>query len=106
MELETRQAALRLIRHGKTLLVAEIQDPQTGAFPHRPPGGGIEECESAEQAVRRELHEELGIRLAVFTGRRLSADAATGSVLGPMGLSEIQEAAWPSAQSDALDRVG
>lgn len=66
MELEIRQAALRLIRRGNTFLVAEIEDPQTGAVLHRPPGGGIEEGESPEQAVRRELQEELGIRLATI----------------------------------------
>ena len=66
MELEIRQAALCLIRRGNTFLVAEIEDPQTGAVLHRPPGGGIEEGESPEQAVRRELQEELGIRLATI----------------------------------------
>jgi hypothetical protein len=35
----------------------------------------------------------------------LSADAATGSISGPLGLSEIQEAARPFAQGDALDRA-
>jgi 8-oxo-dGTP pyrophosphatase MutT (NUDIX family) len=66
VELEIRQAALCLIRRGNTFLVAEIEDPQTGAVLHRPPGGGIEEGESPEQAVRRELQEELGIRLATI----------------------------------------
>jgi 8-oxo-dGTP pyrophosphatase MutT (NUDIX family) len=66
VELEIRQAALCLIRRGNTFLVAEIEDPQTGAILHRPPGGGIEEGESPEQAVRRELQEELGIRLATI----------------------------------------
>ncbi len=35
----------------------------------------------------------------------LSADAATGSIIGPLGRAEIQEAAWSSAQSDALGRA-
>jgi ADP-ribose pyrophosphatase YjhB (NUDIX family) len=63
MEVETRQAALCLIRRENALLVAEIRDPQTGAILHRPPGGGLEQDESPEQAVRRELREELGISL-------------------------------------------
>jgi len=53
MEVETRQAALCLIRRENSLLVAEIRDPQTGAILHRPPGGGVEGDESPEEAVRR-----------------------------------------------------
>ena len=63
MEIETRQAALCVIRREDAFLVAEIKDPHTGTILHRPPGGGVEPDESPEEAVRRELREELGIIL-------------------------------------------
>jgi 8-oxo-dGTP pyrophosphatase MutT (NUDIX family) len=58
-----RQAALCVFRRGDTFLVAEIHDPHTGIVLHRPPGGRIEQGENPEDAVRREIREELGITL-------------------------------------------
>jgi 8-oxo-dGTP pyrophosphatase MutT (NUDIX family) len=58
-----RLVALCIICRQNTFLVTEIIDPQNGHILHRPPGGGIEPGESAEDAVRRELWEELNVRL-------------------------------------------
>src|SRR5262245_41839538 len=63
MEVKSRQAALCIFRRDHTFLVAEIRDPHTGLIYHRPPGGGLEQDEDPEHAVRRELQEELDITL-------------------------------------------
>src|SRR5215471_8893178 len=88
MEVEARQAALCLFRHGNAFLVAEIQDPQTGRLLHRPHGGGVEEGETPEQAVRRELLEELGITLTAV--RELGAVDHVWFWNG----REVRERAW------------
>src|SRR6516164_3289673 len=88
MEVETREAALCIIPRQNAILVAEIRDPHTGTILHRPPGGGVEERESPEQAVRRELREELAISL-----KTVQALGAVDHIWFWNG-REVRERAW------------
>jgi ADP-ribose pyrophosphatase YjhB (NUDIX family) len=56
----TRPCAFVFLRADDRVLVSEMRHPVDGVW-YRPPGGGIEFRERAEDAARRELHEELGI---------------------------------------------
>ena len=99
MEVEIRQAALCLIRRGDAFLVVEIKD-RSGVILHRPPGGGVEANETAEGAVRRELHEELGVTLRGV--EQLGAVDHTWFWNG----REVRERAWLFlANSDCDERL-
>jgi ADP-ribose pyrophosphatase YjhB (NUDIX family) len=63
-----RVLALGLFRRDGRILVAGGSDPLTGERYFRPLGGGVEVGERADEALRREIGEELG---AVATDLRL-----------------------------------
>jgi 8-oxo-dGTP pyrophosphatase MutT (NUDIX family) len=97
VEVEIREAALCLIRHQHSFLVAEIRDPETATVLHRPPGGGVERGESPIDAVRRELYEELGVTLTAV--RELGTLDHVWFWKG----REIRERAWLFAASSTDD---
>ena len=97
MEVEIRQAALCVIRHQDAFLVAEITDPPTGVVLHRPPGGGVEQGERPVDTVRRELAEELSIKLT--TVRELGSIDHIWFWKG----REVRERAWLFLASSSDD---
>lgn len=76
-----RCVASVLIRDGRVLLVKRL--PQRKVYPNLwdLPGGHIEGDESAEEALRREAHEELGIEV--------QEHRALGTVLDPVEPADI-----------------
>ncbi len=50
-----------IVRDGRILLLRRIRPPEAGAWSL--PGGKIDEGETWQDAIHREIHEELGIRL-------------------------------------------
>jgi ADP-ribose pyrophosphatase YjhB (NUDIX family) len=54
---------IAIIRRGEGILVSETADLSKGEVFYRPLGGRVEFGERAEEALRRELREELGAEL-------------------------------------------
>ncbi|WP_265532415.1 NUDIX hydrolase [Pseudomonas saponiphila] len=50
-----------IVRDGQLLLVKRLGDPEAGCWGL--PGGKVDWLEPVEQAMRREIHEELGLTL-------------------------------------------
>jgi ADP-ribose pyrophosphatase YjhB (NUDIX family) len=63
MQEKVRPVAICVCRDGDRILVAEYYDRKKKQVFHRPLGGTIEFGERGEEAVRRELKEELGAEL-------------------------------------------
>jgi len=55
-----RVIAICVFRHGDKILVFENYDESKGTPYYRPLGGGVEFGETTEQAIKREIKEEIG----------------------------------------------
>jgi len=64
---QIRPLALCLFRNSGRILVFEGYDPHKQQTFYRPLGGGIEFGERAEDAVRREIREEIGAEIDSLT---------------------------------------
>jgi ADP-ribose pyrophosphatase YjhB (NUDIX family) len=62
-ERSIRVTARCLFRHEGQILTISAQDPDKPAPHYSVPGGGVEFGETSEQAIRREMQEELGAEI-------------------------------------------
>ena len=58
-----RAIAICVFRNQGRILALEITDPSTGERFYRPAGGGVEFGEYSQDALRREMREELGVEI-------------------------------------------
>ena len=70
---QIRPLAICVFRNRDRILVAEGYDPIKGETFYRPLGGGIEFGERSEEAICRELMEEIGVELMQDTLKYLGA---------------------------------
>lgn len=64
-----RVVAHCVLRRGRKVLLIRFEEPGTGRVGWRAPGGGIELGETSEEAVRREIREEVGVEIEVLKFR-------------------------------------
>ena len=64
---QIRMVAVALILRGEEVLICQLRPDQPMALKWEFPGGKMETGESAEQALKRELDEELGIDAQIGT---------------------------------------
>ena len=98
-----RVAAVAVVEEGRLLLVSKRAAPEVFYLP----GGKPEPGESAEECVRREVREELGVGLAslefdhtihasaALEGVPMAMDVFRGELVGaPSAAAEIAAIAW------------
>jgi 8-oxo-dGTP diphosphatase len=101
-----RVAAVAVVENGRLLLVSKTAAPEVFYLP----GGKPEPGESAEDCVRREVREELGVGLAslefdhtihasaALEGVPMAMDVFRGELTGePAAAAEIAAIAWHRA---------
>lgn len=96
-----------IVQDGRLLLVRRLREPEAGCWGL--PGGKVDWLEPVEQAVRREIEEELAIRLTVLTLLCVvdQIDPARGEHwLAPVYLADAFEGEVRNIEPEKHDDIG